>query len=418
MQQISPGAWQTQGNEFLEGLIPALAAGLKLGAMPKQMQQESQQRELQNALQKIALQYAPQNAQADLDYKGAQMGLMGAQTNSVNQETSYLPLKYAIEAQNSQQRNDRFGQAYQMSVVLKNMDPATRALWMSQHQEEYTDMLNTLASGQGNKGNDLLGPMMANYFPRMNQGTNPPSNPGQNVPPPTGELALSPEKIAVLQQALQQGNGGITPGAMTPFNFSNQGNQNSTPNTQQPFQSSPKQIEALKRSSELAANKYLNTAATRGQLEGAIQVNSVMNDPQFQEKAMNASEYAGAAGKGKSALAALSQKNPKAYEDYISFVNHDMVLLSNRIKALDKMGSTDEQRKELNSLYDKTMDSLTSNPQQFLTQLNNLGESLDRIGKAVQKSASPVADVNRIENFKPIKSSGARTYNPTTGELE
>jgi hypothetical protein len=173
----------------------------------------------------------------------------------------------------------------------------------------------------------------------------------------------------------------------------------------------PEQNANLKNISELAANKGLTTAATERQLEGAIQVSGIMNNPEFQNKAIAASEYAGALGKGKSAVDALSQKNPQAYENYISFVNHDMVLLENRIKTLDQMGATDSQREQLQNLYKKTMDSITSNPKQFITQFNMLGESLDRVAQSVGVSASPAsnAPLKRLQKYNPIPEPGQQS---------
>jgi hypothetical protein len=419
MQQISPGAWQVDDYSPYSGLAQSLAQGMKLGAMPRQMKQESQQRELQNALSKILVQYAPQNAEADLQGKmlgnslkqnevnyapqmsQATLAELLASTQGKQIANQYAPLDEAIKIQMAQQKSDRFGDAYQLSVALKNMDPATRALWISQNQQEYTDMVNTMAqkasagATQGTDKNDLLGSMIGKYFPQAAQ--------GQNAPPPTGNLPISPKQIEALKQAMQQPGGQQMPAQGQP----NQG-----------FQSSPEQVQALGQASLMAANNKLTTAATRRQMEGAIQVEDIINDPGLQSKAVSAAQYAGAAGKGDAALAALSQKNPQAYEDYLSFVNQDMVLLQNRIKTLDQMGATDSQREELQGLYKKTMDSLTSNPEQFITQFNNLGKSLNRIASSVQKSATPLGSNNRLQGFNPIGTGKARTYNPATGELE
>jgi hypothetical protein len=136
-------------------------------------------------------------------------------------------------------------------------------------------------------------------------------------------------------------------------------------------------------------------------MEGAVQVQQIINDPGLNQRAMNASNYAGALGKGSAALAALSQKNPVAYEDYLNFKNTDMVLLQNRIKTLDQMGGTDKQRKELQGMYKKAMDSFTSNPAQFMIQFNKLKESLDNVARGVQKSATPIFNVNRLNTQVP-----------------
>jgi hypothetical protein len=71
--------------DFME----ALQQGIKTGFTPRQMQQDLQKQQLANQLQKIALQYAPQNAQAELAYKQQQAPHLQAQTGLFNQQAQY-----------------------------------------------------------------------------------------------------------------------------------------------------------------------------------------------------------------------------------------------------------------------------------------------------------------------------------------
>lgn len=297
--------------------------------------------------QNIDNQFAPENFKSANEYKRAQAALATSQAK-------YAPLEMLMKAQQMMQTGSRFGGAYQMSRALQAMAPAARELWVSQNQEAYDQMLKELGNQQGNTS--LITPEVLNkYLPEANI-------PAQqnNIAPP-----MAPQ--------------------------------------QNRFQAStPQQIQQTQLANQISANNSVVTPATRRQLEGAIQVENIVNDPGFQQRAVDASEYAGALGKGKAGIQALSQQNPKAYENYLTFKNVDMVLLQNRIKTLDQMGATDEQRKELNGLYDKAMNSLTSNPKQFRTQFDNLQKALMNVAQSVQKSATPLAPVNRLEGAKLI----------------
>lgn len=409
-------------------LMKALQGGMQTAAMPKQLDSQQTAMDLSNALQKNQLQYAPQMSQADLAYRQAQTPALQAQTGLTSQQSQYyapniisemmarmsqsrlqdeqtkyygdktnseiaqnnadagfkteqtrfLPLQNAMEAQRTLNTGTRFGQAYQLSTMLKNMGAPAREAWIAQNPQPYSEMLNTLGNtslaNQNNQGNDMVSKMMSQLFS------------GQ-------QLTINPQQQQELAKSTNASQLGIT----VPNNQPAVG-QMST------FQTNPEQVKQLQSVLESSVNKGLVTAATRRQMEGAQQVEQIMNSPEFKEKVSSASEYAGAFGKGKAAVSALMQKNPKAYEDYISLVNQDMVLLQNRIKTLDQMGSTDSQREELHGLYQKTMDSSTSNPKQFIHQFNELGKSVERVGKAVEKSARPfrVTEGNILQGFSPI----------------
>lgn len=325
---------------------------------------------------------------------GSEIGLKRAQTGLAAEQTRMLPLETLIKGQQGSQSASRFGGAYQMSKALEAMSPAARELWIANNQEQYNQMLMEL----GNKQNtNMLTPqVMDKFFPGMGLASTaiPPSAPSQpnmgqgmggapmpNAPPPNRPPAP-----------------GMAPSGMPPSGMA----ASNMPPPSQFNPSTPEQIQQVKLANQMAANKSLTTNATQRQLEGAIQVENVINDPTVQRQVQNAAKYAGALGKGKAFADALSQQNPQAYEDYLALKNQTMVLIENRIKTLDGMGATDSQREELKGLYEKTADALTSNPAQFVTQFNKLGTTLDTIAKSVQKSATPVSPVNRLEGFKPV----------------
>lgn len=362
---------------------------------------------LANALKQNELNFAPRKSEADIGYTEAQIPYTNAMTGKIGQETKLMPLDYLLRAQNAQQQASRFGGAYQMAKALQEMSPAARATWIAQNQDEYSQMLTELGNKQSQQ--NLVTPQVLNKFiPGIMPGTT-------EVPPGAIPQGVQPlPQSAGQQQRLQHATGG-TPLTVDPMQVA----QAAPPGV---FKAStPEQIAQQKLASQMAANQYLTTAATRRQMEGAQQVQSIINDPEMNQRAVNASLYAGALGKGKAALDALSQKNPKAYEDYLTFKNDDMVFLNNRIKTLDQMGGTDKQREELHGLYEKAMDSLSSNPAQFMTQFNNLKKSLDNIARGVQKSATPLFPVNRLQGQQsgaPLPAPKIKSYNPATGKIE
>jgi hypothetical protein len=364
-------------NQFA-GIIEALQKGLLTGSKIKEQRQGADAQKLANALTKINLKNAPAMNEADLQYKQAQTPYLQAQTNALNTDTNFVPLKNAISAAQVLNSNQRFGQSYQLSLMLKNMPTAARDAWIAHNPEAYTAMMNDMAN-QGNGGGqsnqfspaDFLAPVLSQYYRSGNIPMSGVNNPAAGS---TDGLQISPEQIDSMSNNPQMAKLGARPS----------------------FSTSPEQAQQIQKASEISANNALTTTATRNQLEGGIQTHSIMNDPSFIKKAQDAAEYAGALGRGKSVAAAFSQTDPEKYENAMSFRYHDMVLIENRIKSLDKMGTTDSQREELHGLYDKTMNSLTSNKQQFMQQLGLLKESLERVEKAVQKSASPIFNVDRI----------------------
>jgi hypothetical protein len=387
---INYAALPPSGDMAARGMIPALQQGFQLGMSPFVAQQELEKNKLANALAKVNLQYAPQTAEAELAYKQAQtpylqaqtnqtnlqsqyypqdimsqIALRGAQTNLTGEQAKYLPLDTLIQASNSMRSNTRFGNAYQLSKLLGAMPAAERAQWQSDHPEEYNELVNTMANQayqqQAGQTDDLLTSAIGKYFPDMM----PKQVAGQGKP--SNAPQINDQSLA---------------GKLSPF-----------PNK---FSSTPEQIEKLKTAANLEANKSVTTAATRRQLEGAIQVQEIINDPDFNKRAVDASNYAGMAGKGQAALDAFFKDHPEAFNNYLTFKNVDMVLMGNRIRTLDQMGATDAQREELEGMYKNTMDVFYSNPSQFMTQFNNLKKSLDNVARGVQKSAMPLGGQNRL----------------------
>lgn len=322
----------------------------------------------------------------------SQIGARDAQGGLARAETKFMPLKYAIEAGNSMRATDRFGGSYQLAKTLQSMSKSAREAFIADNQEAYTQMLadlgNKVMDDKKGTGNDVLTRMVDQFFPA------PPNN-----------LALSPQDqgrlaaagIAKPQDQMPQ-MGGLA-GAPPPQSLPQQPPMQQLPinqNAKPQFASQNDQVERQRLANQMSANNDLTTAKTRNQMEGGVQLKSMLADEGLQERAANAAAYAGALGKGKAGITALSQSNPKAYEDYLTFMRQDVTAILNRFKAVEGMASTDQQREELHNVFQKTMDSLTSNPDQFMTQFKNFEKVTDNIAKSVQKSATPIFPVDRL----------------------
>jgi hypothetical protein len=307
------------------------------------------------------------NEQENLQKQQLTHALMQAQTEKTKQATQLAPLDTLIKAQQAAQVGSRFGGAYQMARALQAMAPAARQIWIAQNQDHYNQMLVDL----GNQTNSsfITPKVVKHYLPEIDQSQN-----------------------AALGEVL------------TP-RFSKQTSNN---------------IRQTQLANQLSANNALTTTATRRQYEGALQVENIFNAKNFQSQAKNAALYAGVLGKGKAASTALSQTNPKSYEDYLAFKYQTLPLIESRIKTLDQMGATDTQRQLLENMFGKTANALTSNPQQFIVQLNQLGKTLNLVARSVQSSASPLTPMNRIKAFNPISESSkvihGKTYHKIQGQ--
>lgn len=399
-QPLSP----EQANPFLYGM-QSMSNALNTQAQTRAQNILNQYLPQSEQERVLAAQLANQKSQAELPYAGpqaqanvgltnaqagyygqeakwlgprsqAEIGLQNAQAGYYGKETEFLPFKYAIDMANTQRMANRFGPAFDLAKTLQAMPQATRSAWIAQNQEAYNQMMADMANGvqQRGAGMGLLNPDFINqYLP--------------------GALPSS-QNNSLFNSALS--------------------NAQANPTANLFSAGTPDQVNQMRRISEMAANNALTTAATRRQMEGALQVEGIMNSPDFQNQAQNAALYAGAIGKGQAAIDAISQQNPKAYEDYLSFKNQTMTLLANRIKTLDAMGATEGQREELHNLYKKTADALTSNPGQFIDQLNNLGRTLSAVAKSVQKSATPAFDVDRLSGFQDINNPFQQTQSDVT----
>lgn len=404
----------------------------------------------------------------------SQIGLRNAQTDATNMNTRFVPLKTLSEVLNNQQKSSRFGEAYQLRNMLNAMPPAARAVWISENKDKYNYMMSTLGDKalqqQQGIGNDLIAQQIEQDYQNLTitpeqakllgasgiaqpapmgsmsgmpqpQGSMPQAQGGMNPMPQTGRMQGRPQQQYSGSPFAQLFNGMFDTGQpntgmqMSPELANNiVGDKENMPMGMQKlpqmgqtqgmsgFNTSPEAMDRLGKALDLSANKYLTTTKTQNQLEGAVQLEEMTNNPDFQEKARAAAQYAGALGKGQGAIDTLMNKNPKAYDDFRTFKDNYMVEYENRIKGLEAMGATDSQREELHNLYDAAVDALNSDPDRFIYKLNGLLRSISTVAKSVQKSANPlgIESTNRIGEFKPItlEKEGRQSSGPSQAQLE
>jgi hypothetical protein len=366
---------------------------LKNKYAPQQMESELEQGNLANELSRLQLQYQPQ-----IYEQGLERGSLGndlARLNlkylpdeketdlAINKENlRLLPLKFALDQDKLQHQQNRFGNSFKFAQILKNMPVAARSDYIATHAEQYNQMVDDLGNAAAQ---DITNQQQTNSSPYS--------------------LNLTPEQE---QNLINSGIASQAPAS--------------------PFSSSPEDIARIRSASQMSANNALNTMKNRNQMEGSVQFEIFVNNPDFMAKAENASKYAGAVRQGKGMVQKLFQSNPTAQTDYESFKHHDMTAIKNRIKQLEGMGSTDAQREELNDMYDKTLDSLSSNPKRFMTQLGNLKSTMKRVGESVEGSYNKLgypSQLPRTDDQGPPAEylqtargqRGALNYDPGSGRI-
>lgn len=392
---INYSAQQPQGYPAAQGLMEAIMQGLQLGQAPKNMQAEQERQKLANALSQMQLKYAPemneqklqgmklenqyypQNMQSQIDYRNLQAELM--------------PQEMKFKIDNADRLRSRFDYNKKLFDALETAPKGVKETFYAQNPEMMAEILSDV-------GNQAY------------------SNMGFGQAPGTDQLSLNDDQIRAMQESGKSNyvNDGISQAFQGAQTFPALPVSNAMKNK---FAPTEDQINQLKLASEIAANKQLTTTATQGQLEGAIQLEEFVNSDEFMRKAKNASQYAGALGKGKAATQRYLLQNPEALMDYDSFRNHDLVGLQARFKQLEGMGSSDSQKQEIHDMTEKTMEAFNSNPEVFMKQLDNLKGMLRRVAESVEKSSNPLGFESRLPQGHESKTRNRR-YNFTTGKLE
>ena len=158
----------------------------------------------------------------------------------------------------------------------------------------------------------------------------------------------------------------------------------------------PTKVSQFQNASEQEANNALTTTSTRRQVEGGQQLKALISDPSFMAGAQSYANYAGALGKGKEFFDKWTNSNQDQLTTAMSFKNNMIPILASRIKTVDGMGATDQQRDELHNLFLAAFNSPSSNPQRAMQSINKLTDYLGRVEDAVTTSGQKVFKVTPI----------------------
>lgn len=321
-------------NQLQQQKMASQADQDKLNALPSSLAATNQGLSLDNILKQIQANYAPSLDQSKLAQSNAMLGFMPLKEALAREQLTLDPQKLALQQQQLQQSQSRFSNPqYIANNTLKALPTAQRSVLIAQQPSTiYGSIAN--AYKQAAAGNPIA----------------------------AGNAAAN--NLAPTQAAFP---------AMT---------------------TTPDDIAQLKQASELAANRALTTASTNRQQEGGEQVKALINSDQFNNGAKAFAQYAGAIGKGKEYYDKWSNTNQNQLNDAMSFKQQMIPFLSNRIKTLDGMGSTDAQRQELQHAFSAAFTSPSSNPARAMASIKHLQDTINSVEDAVNTSANKVFPMN------------------------
>lgn len=382
-QQTNPfQAGIQQGIDSYGALQQALLAAQKAKIAEAQAKYASPmaEQELQKAL--LYNKYYGPDMQSQIGLRGAQageanarIGLIGAQqgetnarTGLIGQETKYYPLNEAIKAQESQRLTSRFGQAYQLHSALSNMDASSRNLWVSMHPKEYTQMLNDMGNQASMKQNDIVGQILPKYFPDI----------------------VNKNQQGQQQSSQFTANNQVTP----PYE-----------NSAASFQTKPEEIEALQNNLQHQANKKGAGAQISRRAESAatLEIWLNQNKQKYNQALLDASKYAGLIGKGDKKFEQIRPRNSEAYQNLQWFDTVFVPTMSNNIRMMEGLSSSNKQREELRNLSD-ALDNWKLDPESALKVFNKQMSTIQDISDSVFQGAEPA-----------VKGTYRKTYNIPRG---
>lgn len=406
------------------GYAPQLAEGEARKSIADALAQE-----IMNKMEGAKAEYAPQFAKAGLEQAQALPGQTKANTGYLQAETKFLPLKALIDAQNSARASNRFGPTYEMARALGQMPPATRAAWIAQNQEAYTQMITDLANSsvdqRQNKGQNFLTPeLLKSFYPEMgNQ-----QQQEQGGQQKQQGYALNPEQMNSLAQPgnpmgaqMQNGQQPSMPKQNLPL--SGVPGQPPQQNPQQikqqtelvtsmiknspQFQdATPEQHQQIEGALQLEANRKMTTAAMANRAESSVALDKwlVDNREQYAPRLEQISKYAGIIGKTKKSWDKLLAETPEAYENYKWFTQAFIPNLDNQIKQMEKMGATDAQREELTNMLGGAVNDWAVNPESSIRITNKVIKTMGEIGKGIRSAAEPIFKGSYEKSYaiKPI----------------
>jgi hypothetical protein len=380
--QANPGLMAASNiTQTLGQILQNQQQGIKNKYLPQSLQEALTAAHYKNQLLGPQAEQGQERASAELSNMQAIAPHMNAETKEILQgnipelqahagqlgaETKYMPLKYAIEAANSMRQNSRFGDAFQFSKVIQTLPAGQREAYISEHPDEYQNMLDTLGNkalqSQQNQGNDLLSNVVNKYFPGMPTKT----NQGPVVGNVNG-VSLTADQMKTLQQVQQE---------------QKQGSQ---------FTSSSQQIENTGDAFKLAADNKLVAPQQRRRADAAVTLEKWLSDNRASYAPMinNATKFAGILGKTKSLEDAISQSSPQEYTDYKTFKTSFVPNLANQMRMQEGMGATDQQSKVLDQMYQAGL-NIDQSPEGAKKMINDSIKMTQDIGDSVFQGSEPL----------------------------
>lgn len=381
--------------------------------------------QISNKMEGAKSEYAPQFAQAGLEQAQALPGQTRANTGYLQAETKFLPLKNLIEAQNSSRASNRFGPTFQLARMLTQMPAATRAAWISQNQEAYTQMLTDLGNAtqdnQKNKSQNFLTPeLLKNFYPEMgNQQQDQGDQQGYALNPNQMNALAQPGNpvVAQMQNGQQHsiqmqnlplpGNGQKVP-QQNPQQIKQQTElvTSMIKNSPQFQDATPEQHQQIEGALQLEANRKMTSAAMNNRAESSVALDKWLMDnrEEYAPRLEQISKYAGIVGKGKKGWDKLMAETPEAYENYKWFTQAFVPNLDNQIKQMEKMGATDAQREELTNMLGGALKDWAVNPESSIRITNKVIKTMGEIGKGIRSASEPIfkGAYERSYGIKPI----------------
>jgi len=366
----------------------------------------------QNQIAKAAAGVAPQMVQAKLGLSQAQIPLVQANTAHTQEGTKLMPLQAAIEAQNSQnvldrlgQSRSRFGQAYQMSRMLRAMSPAARSAWMANHQQQYDQMTADIANGvnsgaissqslQQSSPNTLITAQL------LQQSGIPPATMASPVTQQQQRAGgvKAPNPMQGVPQSMAAPQGAQLGNAIKSALGNGMQQQPS-----QPFMETAPQTAQIRRASKMAANKDLTTTTIQNQAQSGAALEKFINGPNATKMLSALSSYPGIGGSLEKEYDKL-KGNPK-YLQYEEAQKQFAPFIAGGISQLEGLAKTDHG---LNSALDtlkKNQLNFLNSPEQGVQYFNNLKQLLASRNAALQSAAHPMFNVQRIQGAQQPGSS-------------
>lgn len=154
------------------------------------------------------------------------------------------------------------------------------------------------------------------------------------------------------------------------------------------------------------ANQKIAGAPMTNRAMGAVALEKWIQDNQetFAPRIENAAKYAGALGQGQAAVDRLKKETPDSYVDY-DWVVHDFIPnLGNNVKVMEKLASSDQQRKALNDMTQSAF-KWDLDPKAAIKYLNMNFDMFGRESQAILNAAQPQFPgvLEKLNNVKPMK---------------